>query len=113
MADMLVFSRIDHKFNWMSTKRVFVHWYVGHEGMENNQRGSEPNILALVAELRSLPGCYTDFVDANGGDCDWLEEHSRNQGKEEEKEGEEPKDEETDEENDIHLNISQETLQQN
>jgi tubulin alpha len=28
-----VFSRIDHKFDLMYSKRAFVHWYVG-EGME-------------------------------------------------------------------------------
>ena len=37
-----VFSRIDHKFDLMYSKRAFVHWYVG-EGMEefpanDNQR---------------------------------------------------------------------------
>ena len=32
-----VYSRIDHKFDIMSSKRAFVHWYVG-EGMEDGRR---------------------------------------------------------------------------
>src|SRR4051812_6621213 len=31
-----VFSRIDHKFDLMFSKRAFVHWYVG-EGMEESE----------------------------------------------------------------------------
>ena len=31
-----VFSRIDHKFDLMYSKRAFVHWYVG-EGMEEGE----------------------------------------------------------------------------
>merc|ERR1712085_124626 len=31
-----VFSRIDHKFDLMYSKRAFVHWYVG-EGMEEDE----------------------------------------------------------------------------
>ena len=31
-----VFSRLDHKFDLMYTKRAFVHWFVG-EGMEEGE----------------------------------------------------------------------------
>ena len=46
-----VFSRIDHKFDLMYSKRAFVHWYVG-EGMyckfSTSQKGSTKTMIEHV-----------------------------------------------------------------
>merc|ERR1711862_635705 len=39
-----VFSRIDHKFDLMYSKRAFVHWYVG-EGMEEGEFSEAREVL--------------------------------------------------------------------
>ena len=41
-----VFSRIDHKFDLMYSKRAFVHWYVG-EGMEEGDHHYHTNALGV------------------------------------------------------------------
>ena len=110
-GDCGCFPCIDHEFDLMHSKLTIGPWY-RREGMGTSP-SDRARIRTLVAELRSLLGIsgskrlemfaeiagkkdnYTDFVDANGGDRDWLKEHSRNQGKEEEKEGDGSKFEET------------------
>jgi len=59
-----VFSRIDHKFDLMYSKRVFVHWYVG-EGME------EGEFSEACKDTQSLLFVFIDL----GEDCNYNKFH--------------------------------------
>jgi tubulin alpha len=59
-----VFSRIDHKFDLMYSKRAFVHWYVGEE----QESRPLPELLLLQTESRQFgfkvdgDGAYLSYI---------------------------------------------------